>query len=396
MGKINFPKEERCASMRVAIVVCVFPPYHGGMGNMALSYALGLSRIGHRVEVFCPRYREVEREPDMPFRTHRLKPWGRLRNSAFLPQLANRLVGFDIVNLHYPFYGGAEIVYGLKKIRGRRFRLIINYHMDNYGMGVAGLSFKLYRGCLMPLILRSGDRIIVTSYDYVANSAAARLFSESRERFIEIPPAVDIERFKPSQKDKRLLEHYGIKAGEKVVLFVGGLDQAHSFKGIDFLLGSWQGLGEPRTRLLIVGQGELKERYMRQAERLGISGTVLFADPVEDRQLPEYYGLADLLVLPSVNSAEAFGIVLIEAMASGVPVVAANLPGVRTAVEDGRNGFLFKVMDSRDLLRKIRLVLSDGRLRESLGRAGRETVEDKYSQDKVWRRLEKSFEEVLP
>jgi glycosyltransferase involved in cell wall biosynthesis len=382
--------------MRIGLIVSTFPPYQGGMGNMAWSYAQGLSRRGHRLEVFCPAVRAgLEREPEAPFAVHRLRPWARIRNSAFVPQLALRLGGFDAVNLHYPFYGGAEAVFLLKSIKRKRLPLVVNYQMDNFGAGAAGLAFKANAAALTPRLLRAADKVIVTSADYAAHSAAARTFDKYPAKFAAIPPGVDRVRFSPGPKDQDLLSKYGISAGERIVLFVGGLDRAHAFKGVGFLLEAWRGLGLGQARLLIVGQGELRDGYRRAAERLGLGRGVIFADPVGPDELPTYYRLADLFVLPSTDSSEAFGIVLIEAMASGLPVLAADLPGVRSVVEPGRNGFLFRAREAGDLLDKARPILINEELRRSLSAGARDAAASLYDQEKIWDRVDAVFREVV-
>jgi glycosyltransferase involved in cell wall biosynthesis len=381
--------------MRIAQVVSTFPPYHGGMGNMAHSYALGLSRLGHHVEVFCPEFRKVEREIAAPFRIHRLKPRVEIRNSAFLPQLFSRLGGFDIVDLHYPFYGGAEIVYLMKLFKKKRFKLVINFQMDNFGKGITGLFFRLNAAHLTPLILRSADRIIVTSFDYAAHSSAAGIYADVPNKFTAIPPGVDIDRFKPGNKNILMRDKYSIRNDDKIVLFVGGLDRAHSFKGISFLIESWRDLGLPKAKLLIVGQGDLRETYVRLAAGMGLKNNVIFADPVEDGQLPDYYNLADLFVLPSVNSSEAFGIVLIEAMACGVPTIASDLPGLRSVIRNGKTGFLFETRNSRGLLNAMTRILTDSDLRAQMSIEARSTAVNEYSQVGSWKRLERFYQDLL-
>ncbi len=362
---------------------------------MAYSYALGLSQMGHQVEVFCPDFCKVEREIAAPFRIHRLKPWLKIRNSASLPQLFSRLGGFDIVDLHYPFYGGAEIVYLMKWFNKSRFKLVVNFQMDNFGKGITGLFFRLNAAHLTPLILRSADRIIVTSFDYAAHSSVADIYADIPAKFVAIPPGVDIDKFKPAGKNMLLMDKYSIRNDDKVVLFVGGLDRAHSFKGISFLIEAWQNLGLAKTKLLIVGQGDLRESYNRLAAEMGLKSNVLFADPVEDTHLPEYYSLADLFVLPSVNSSEAFGIVLIEAMACGVPTVASNLPGLRSVIRDGKTGSLFETRDSQGLLAAMRRILTDSDLRARMSIEARRTAVDEYSQEGSWKRLERYYQDLL-
>lgn len=380
--------------MRIAQVVSTFPPYRGGMGNMAFSYAQGLLRLGHDVEVFCPAPPGRMLEIETPFRVHRLRPWIRVRTSAVLPQLLGRLRGFDIVDLHYPFYGGAEIVGLAKGLKRDRLRLVVNFQMDNFGTGLLGLTYRLYAATLTPAILRSADRVIVTSFDYAAHSTAAGVLSRHREKFAEIPPGVDTDRFRPAEKSPALMARYGLRPDDRVALFVGGLDRAHAFKGIRFLIEAWRDIDVHRAKLLIVGQGDLRSSYQELAGRLGLGDQVLFADPVDDEGLPDHYRLADLLVLPSLDSSEAFGIVLIEAMACGVPAVTSKLPGPRRVVEPGETGFLFDVKDRAGLLAAMRAILEDPALKARMAAACRSMAVAKYAQEKIWAKLAGLYEEI--
>lgn len=370
--------------MKIAVVVSTFPPYQGGMGNMARSYALGLSRHGHDVAVFCPAGPREAAEPPAPYAVHRLKPWGRIRNSAFLPQLAARLARFDLVNLHYPFYGGAESVLLNKRLRGERQSLVLNFQMDNFGEGLTGFVQDAYRKCLLPSILKASDRVIVTSLDYAAHSSVAGFARRFPEKFAAIPPGVDTDRFMPGTKEGEIRPPRRIAPDHDLVLFVGGLDQAHAFKGIGFLLETWARMNHPKRTLAVVGRGDLREGYIRQAAALGLAGSVIFDDTVGEADLPSLYREADLVVLPSLDRSEAFGIVLIEALASGVPVVAADLPGVRSVVETGKTGYTFKVGDTLDLAAKINLCLKDKSARSRMAAAARDSALARFRESTLW------------
>jgi glycosyltransferase involved in cell wall biosynthesis len=365
------------------------------MGNAAFASAEGLSRFGHRVEVFCPAYRRGEAGSPAPFPVHRLKPWLSFGNSAFLPQLSSRLAGFDLIDLHYPFFGGAEVVWLWKAARRRHPRLVLNYQMDNIGSGLRGWAFRAHARLVLPWILRAADRVIVLSYDYLEQSAARDAYRREPAKFTAIPVPVDTGRFVPREKNPGLLGRYGLSADDRVVLFVGGLDKAHAFKSVDFLLRTWRRLAFPRAKLILVGQGGLRPGYISLASRLGLSKSVLFADPVGEAELPRMYNLADLVVLPSLNSSEAFGIVLIEAMASGVPVVASSLPGVRRVFEDGREGLLFPPGDEDGLIAKLKRLLDDDGLRNRMAAAAREKAVAVYAREVVWEMIDRVFTEAL-
>jgi len=361
---------------------------------MAYAYALALSQAGHEVEVFTPQNDSVDLEKvKQIFKINWLKPAIKYGNAAFLPQLYQRLQNFDVVNLHYPFFGGAEVVHLLKKIKKAKIKLVITYHMDNFGRGVFGTIFKLNERYLMPRILKAADKIICTSIDYIENSAAKSVYQSNQQKFVAVPPGVDTTEFQPRLKNQDLLKKYFILPDEKVVLFVGGLDAAHYFKGLDLLIDAFAETDLNQVKLLIVGEGNLKENYIHKVKELNLGDKIIFAESVDDEELPLYYNLADLFVLPSIDSSEAFGIVLLEAMASGVPILASNLPGVRSVVQKGISGELFAVKNGTDLAEKIKIISNDDNLRKIMALKARAMAEQ-YSQEKINQNLVRLFSDL--
>jgi hypothetical protein len=114
--------------MKIAEVVCVFPPYKGGIGKTALEQAKGLAESGEGVEVFTPNFGRGK-IADEKFKINYLKPVVKFGNAAFLPQLLWRLKGFDVVIFHYPFFGTMEVLWLAKKMGLWRGRLFVYYHI---------------------------------------------------------------------------------------------------------------------------------------------------------------------------------------------------------------------------------------------------------------------------
>ena len=131
------------------------------------------------------------------------------------------------------------------------------------------------------------------------------------------------------------------------------------------------------------------------AQELGIQDHVQFLGNVPHAQLPDYYRNADLFVFPSVSRAEAFGLVVLEAMASGLPVIVSNLPGVRTLVEEGVNGFKVPVNDPQTLAQRIRELMEDKSLCSNMGQKSREKVLESYAWDKAISRIERVYQDIL-
>ena len=362
--------------MRIAQIVCVLPPYGGGLGSVAHYYASGLTRLGQEVTVFVPRA-NYDLTAEKNYRVRELRPWLRVGLGAIVPQLLWRLGGFDLIHFHQPFLGASWPVIFLKLLKGKKIKLVISYQQDLTLSGWRKFYYWLGTKTALPLLLRLADKIIVSSFDYASGSIINGYYLAHQKKFAEIPFGAR-EEFQPRSKDQRLLAKYGFDTDDKIILFVGGLDSAHYFKGVDLLIEAVAGIDDPKVKALIVGSGDLKEKYQQQSVEKGVEQRVKFAGYVTDADLPSYYNLADVFTLPSRNKAEAFGIVLVEAMASGVPLVATDLRGVRTVVRDGVSGLIARAGSADDLKEKLLRVLSDEQLAEKLRRQGLALAQQEY------------------
>ena len=225
--------------------------------------------------------------------------------------------------------------------------------------------------------MATADRIIAaTEVDRTQMLAGYRASPRS---IAVVPGGVDLEMFQPGpQAQAREALGWG---QERVLLFVGRIQR---LKGIDVLLRAAAELARDRSlaplRVVVVGgtspgiRGQVsdEEREMARlralAAELGLDRQVDFAGAVEQHRLPLYYRAADVTVMPSTY--ESFGLVAVESLACGTPVVASRVGGLTTIVRDGENGFLVPWRNPRLFADKIRPVLADAELRRSLGRGG--------------------------
>ncbi len=372
--------------MKIAVVCSTFPPYRAGMGNVAYYNAWYLATQGHQVTVFTPFYKRLKNVKDeYPFKVVRLYPWFKYGNSGFLPQLIWRLWKFDIIHLHYPFFGGAEIIYFLDKIKD--IKLVITYHMDVVGTGILSSFFRWHTEHVLPRIIDRADKVLVTSWDYAKSSALKDWIEAEPEKFVELPIGVNHLLFKPRFRDKDLTERYDLY-DKQVVLFVGALDRPHYFKGVNILIQAIFKINDSDDfRVLIVGGGDMLDSYKSLADNLGLSKKIIFAGLVDDQELLKYYSLADMLVFPSIDRSEAFGIVALEAMACGIPVIASDLAGVRSVVGKKETGLLVKPGSVQNLTDMIHTLLKNSKLARTYGQAGRQKVLDNYTWEIVGKKL---------
>lgn len=378
--------------LQIAHVTATFPPYHGGTGNVCYHNARELARRGHEVQVLTAALPGVpSTETRDGFAVRRLAPLARVGNAPLLPGLPLALRGFDVIHLHYPFFGGELAALSA---RLARTPLVITYHQDVLLNGPMAIAATLLLHTTGRLALRSAHAVLFTSRDYGLASHARPLLQGRSERINELPNGVDIERFVPAPAQPELRARHGLDDDDRVVLLVAGLDRAHAFKGVEVLLRAISAL-PPQIKAVIVGDGDLRPVYLARANRLGIRNRVVFTGRVSDDDLPDYYRMADVAVLPSVTMGEAFGLVLIEALACGIPVIASDLPGVRTVVNHPGDGLLVPPGDPGALAAAIRHILADEPRRRAMGARGRARVESLYAWERIGAQLEALYFDLL-
>jgi D-inositol-3-phosphate glycosyltransferase len=227
-------------------------------------------------------------------------------------------------------------------------------------------------------LLREADRVVAATQAELAQFQW--LYQVDTSRVVVIPPGVDTGRFYPIHPDEAK-EFVGIPAGNRLILFVGRIEP---LKGIDTLLEAMSLLERENWMtscalcLVVVGgdpdvspeqASEEMKRLQGLREKLGLGQLVAFLGRRDQDTLPYYYSAAEAVVVPSHY--ESFGLVALEAMACGTPVVASETGGLVFLVRDGETGFHVPVGDAPALAEKIDLLIRDEALRARLGRQAR-------------------------
>ncbi|HMB25836.1 MAG TPA: glycosyltransferase family 4 protein [Patescibacteria group bacterium] len=379
-------KQEK--KLKIAQVVCMLPPQAGGLGMVAHSYAEQLAKRGHEVTVLLPKA-GVD-FGDRQYKIKKLIPWLRSGLGAVMPQLIWRLWKYDIVHYHHPLFGSAFFVCLLKRLKKDKIKLVVSYHQDVHLKGWKGVYEKITRRIFLKQLLKMADKIIVSSFDYIEASNVQKYYFQNLGKFVELPFGAP-RRFNPKEKNIALLKKYGFDQDDKIVMFLGGLGQNHYFKGVNFLIKAISLIDDKKVKALIVGRGRLKKDYQKMANDLKVNDRVIFTGYIPDKVKVDYYNLSDMFILPSINSSEAFGIVLVEAMACGKPVLASNLKGVRAVVDPGINGLLMEPGNSRDIANKIGYLVANPKKIKLFGSTGAKTVEKKYRWSVIIDQLEKIY-----
>jgi glycosyltransferase involved in cell wall biosynthesis len=190
-----------------------------------------------------------------------------------------------------------------------------------------------------------------------------------------IPPSVDTSHFSLDIPKDVARARLNIPAGKKVILFVGQFIQR---KGVSTLISALARCvnADPSIILVLVGSGIEKAAYINLARRIGVLDHIVFPGTVEYANLPLFYRSADLFVLPSFQ--EGFGVVLVEALSAGTPIVASRIDGIKDAVREGETSVLAEAGNDLDFATCILDLLRDHRLRDRLSQDGRETAVREY------------------
>lgn len=378
--------------MKIAHVTATFPPYEGGTGNVCYQNALVLAKAGHKVTVFTSSSSALgEFEYPSEICVKRLPALFQIGNAPLLPGLLT-LQDFDVIHLHHPFIFGAELIRIISRFKSIPY--VLTHHNDLIGNGFRRYMFDAYSTISTRLVFSGAAKLIVVSKDHASGCKLKKMFIKRWADVVEVPNGVDTKVFKPTGTGQDIRDRYQIPGTGKVILFVGGLDRAHHFKGVDNLMRAFAQLNDANAFLMIIGEGDLKEHYMEFAAKLGVISRTIFPGRITNDKLPCYYSAADVTVLPSFPP-ESFGLVLIESLACCTPVIASRLPGVRTVVDEDTDGYLFEPGQVTELTEKLQLILSNPERSKEMGCNGRVKVLEKYDWSKIVERLEEVYVDVM-
>lgn len=371
--------------MRIALVCPYDWTRPGGVQAHVAQLATQLSE-SHDVAVFAPHRRGVPPAVEAPRVVDVGRPLALPYNRSVAPvalaptagaRVVRRIAAFapDVTHVHEPL---SPLVSSAVTAFARR-PLVATFHSWSD-------SDRLYR-----LLSPVGRRLVRRLDVKVAVSAAAQVYAaEALGMAIGglrvVPNGVDVGRFAAAAPLADLRD-----PERPLLLFVGRLEPR---KGLDVLVRAFLRVRAalPRVRLCVVGDGAMRARCQQMIPS-SIRHDALFVGHVDDVEKARYFASADLFVAPNVGG-ESFGIVLLEAMAAGVPIVASDIPGFRTVMRDGRQGRFVAPGDAAALADAVLTLLSNNKLRQAMSVEGRRRAGE-YDWPEVADRLEKLYRSVV-
>lgn len=254
-----------------------------------------------------------------------------------------------------------------------------------YGRGSDVYLPWRFKNLISKPMIKHADSVIALTEDM--KGAIQRIYD--REVFV-IPNGINLERFECLSKE-RMRKRLHIRDDENICIFVGSL---RPVKGVRYLIEAMKIIADKNTntRLFIVGDGEERKFLENRSRDLNIVQYINFVGQVPNEEVPWYMVSADIFILPSLS--EGFPVAVLEAMASGLPVITTNLRALHEFVNDGENGLLAEPKNPEQIADKILMLLEDDELRVRMSKKNKEVVE-KYSWEVIVGRLEGVYKDAI-
>jgi rhamnosyl/mannosyltransferase len=255
--------------------------------------------------------------------------------------------------------------------------LVVTYHSDVVRQRVLIAAYAP----LVERVLERADVVIATSPNYLETSPMLRRFAK---KCVVVPYGIDLARYERTEERlaeaRTIRERYG---SAPLLLAVGRLIY---YKGFEFAIRALAKV--PDARLLLIGDGPLRPSLEQLAAALGVAERVTFLGDVHNNRIAPYYLASDVYLLPSIARSEAFGIVQIEALAAGLPVINTSLPsGVPYVSRDGESGLTVPPEDVDALAAAVRRLIGDPELRRRFGEAGQARALADFSKEMLAARM---------
>ncbi|WP_243290040.1 N-acetyl-alpha-D-glucosaminyl L-malate synthase BshA [Bacillus sp. FJAT-47783] len=363
-------------------------PSVGGSGIVATELGKLLAEKGHEIhfisssipfrlnKVYCNiYYHEVEVNQYSVFK---YPPYDIALASKMAQVIENEKL--DILHAHYAVPHAVCASLAKQMVNGN-IKIVTTLH----GTDITVLGHDLSLSNAIKYGIESSDRVTA-----VSNALAKETYQllEPNQQIETVYNFID-ERIYTKKNVQHLKEEYGIQANEKVMIHVSNFrkvkrvsDVVETFKRV---------LQHVKAKLLLVGDGPEMTAVHQLVKKLDLQEHVLFLGKQEN--LDELYSLSDVMILPSEK--ESFGLVLIEAMACGVPCIGTNIGGIPEVIDHGKTGFVCEVGDIDDMTDKAISLLSDEVLHQRMAHQGKVVVSERFHSAKIVSQYEKIYFELL-
>lgn len=367
--------------LKILQVSDAYYPFPGGVSEHMHHLSRALRKRGHEVYILTANYNGGKDEKYVKrvgkihtFLANKTQiTWTFSWNLPFQVKKFIRENKFDVIHTHGPLAPNLPFL----ALHFSKSINVATFHTAFVGFNLYKIAKYFFKNAFKKI-----DRVIC-----VSKKAFSEMYPHfpDRKKYRIIPNGIDTERFKPEGEKIDKFLKYPFK-----ILYVGRLEPR---KGFPILLKAFELVADKIPGVLIVaGKGIEEENYKKMVPE-NLKERVFFEGFVPFEKLPSYYRTCDLYVSPAIGG-ETFGIVLLEAMASGACVIASNIDGYNEVIRDGENGILFENKNYKELSEKILMLYKDKNLRKRLADSGLK-FSKKFDWEKIAEKVEKVYLELL-
>lgn len=375
--------------MKILQFTKFYPPVFGGIETATYELAEGLVARGVATDVLCANTdRQTVHDTYGSVRVSRAASYAKLLSTSMAPGLVAELARlrkkYDVVHVHLP----NPMANLALRLAPPKARIVLHWHSDIINQARA---LKLYEP-LQTWMLDRADAIIATSPPYAEHSPWLRRYLD---KVHVVPLGIQPDRLTQpagplAQARRELRQRHG---NRPLVFSIGRMT---TYKGIDVLIEASRHLLS-NALVVVGGGGELLEAHREQVRRQGLEDRIVLTGRLSDLDVAAYMAEAEMFCMPSTNRAEAFGMVLLEAMVAGLPIVATDIAGsgVPWVNADGESGLNVAVNDAAALADAVNCLLADRELACRLGENGRQRFETHFTADRMVERTLEVYRHVL-
>lgn len=382
--------------MRIAFFTNCYKPIVNGVVIAISSLREAYEKKGHQTYIFAPQVDDYIEEEKNIFRYKSINLTHKVKYPIAIPLSfrAKRIItqfNPDIIHIHHPFLlSSPAIIYG--RDLGIPKILTLHTQYEKYTHYLSPIPERLTQEVVKKIITNLADK--VNCFTTPSSSMKELIKNYGIKKRIEvIPNAIKLEAFreKEERKCREIREKYNLKEDEKIILYLGRVAKEKSIDKLLEVIALIKRRGIDKVKLLIVGKGPALEELQELAKVLQIAPEVIFTGEVRNEEVKNYYKIAYLFVTASLT--ETFGIVIIEALASGIPVLAVKAPGIVDIITDGVEGILVE-NEVGQFAEALEKVVKNPQLREVLSQGALKTSAQ-YDIDTISERMLNLYQEII-
>ena len=382
--------------MKIAFFTNCYKPLINGVVSSIVSLKESFEKKGHETFIFAPRVESYQDEEANIFRYHSINLTHRVKYPVAIPlslRAGQAITAFkpDIIHLHHPFVLSLPAIMYAAKLKIPKV-LTIHTQYERYAYYVSPIPHVITNEAIRRIIFNLSDKVDIITTPSQSMKDLIGNYKIKKEVAV-IPNAIDIDLFreKDEQEIALLRKELQISPDDIVILYLGRVSLE---KNIDKIIKALAIIGDKKIdnfKFIVVGDGTAVKQLNSLANSLGLTEKVKFVGAIEREKVRHYYQIGDIFSFSSTS--ETFGMVIIEALASGLPVLAVKAPGAVDIITDGLDGILVED-DVYQFAEQLENLIKNRELRQELSSNALQTVK-RYSSDTISDQVLALYEKLL-